>query len=77
MKELNIALLGKWCWRCLVDKEGLSYKVLSSRYGEERGQIKDGGTDRFAWYREIVKVCEGIGVDGGKWNRKEKINFDL
>ena len=46
MKEFNIVLLGKWYWRCLVDGEGLWYKMLSSRYGEERGRIKDGGRAR-------------------------------
>jgi hypothetical protein len=31
----NLSLLGKWCWRMLVDKEGLWYQVLKARYGEE------------------------------------------
>jgi len=41
--EFNISLLGKWCWRMLIDKGGLWYQVLKSRYGEERGRLKDGG----------------------------------
>jgi hypothetical protein len=39
--------------------------VLSSRYGAKRGWIKDGGRDGSAWWREIVKVRDGIGVEGG------------
>ena len=35
LREFNVALLGKWCWRMLVDKEGLWYRVLKARYGEE------------------------------------------
>lgn len=31
----NLSLLGKWCWRLLVDKEGLWHRVLKARYGEE------------------------------------------
>ena len=25
--EFNISLLGKWCWRLFVDKDGLWYRV--------------------------------------------------
>jgi len=31
----NLSLLGKWCWRMLVEKEGLWYRVLKARYGED------------------------------------------
>jgi hypothetical protein len=43
MREFNTALLGKWCWRMLVDKTSLWYKVLVARYGEEAGMLKAGG----------------------------------
>ena len=35
--DFNFSLLGKWCWRMLVDKDGLWYRVLKARYGEEGG----------------------------------------
>jgi len=37
LHEFNLALLGKWSWRMMVDKEGLWYRVLKARYGEEGG----------------------------------------
>ena len=43
MKEFNLDFLGKWCWRMLVDRNGLSYRVLVARYGEEDGVLKEGG----------------------------------
>lgn len=33
LREFNLALLGKWCWRMLVDRGGLWYRVLVARYG--------------------------------------------
>ena len=67
LQEFNIALLGKWCWRCLMDKEGLWYKAVYSRYGEHRGRLREGGATGSAWWREIVKIQNGIGVEGGSW----------
>jgi hypothetical protein len=51
LREFNIALLGKWCWRMLVDREGLWYRVLVARYGEERGRLCEAGRKGSAWWR--------------------------
>jgi len=67
LKEFNIALLAKWCWRCLVDRDSLWYKVLLSHYGDEGGQLREGGRMGSAWWKEIVKIREGIGVEGRSW----------
>ncbi|MCI12876.1 putative non-LTR retroelement reverse transcriptase related protein, partial [Trifolium medium] len=40
LREFNIALLGKWCWRMLVDRGGLWFRVLAARYGVERGHLR-------------------------------------
>ncbi|XP_024626870.1 uncharacterized protein [Medicago truncatula] len=77
LQEFNIALLGKWCWRCLMDREGLWFKVLSSRYGEHRGRLREGGATGSAWWREIVKIQNGIGVEGGSWFEDLSIHKDL
>jgi hypothetical protein len=34
-RGFNLALLGKWCWRMLGDKEGLWFRVLAARYRAE------------------------------------------
>ena len=43
IREFNLALLGKWCWRMLVDREGLWFRTLAARYGLDRGRLTDGG----------------------------------
>ena len=50
-----------------MDRDGLWFKVLSSRYGEDNGRLKEGGRRGSVWWREIVKIQEGIGVEGGNW----------
>ncbi|MCI91815.1 RNA-directed DNA polymerase (Reverse transcriptase), partial [Trifolium medium] len=50
LRKFNIALLGKWCWRMLVDKGGLWFRVLAARYEVERGR------NGSSWWREIVKI---------------------
>jgi len=49
IREFNSALLGKWCWRWLTEKESLWYRVLAAKYGEEGGRLVDGGRLDSAW----------------------------
>ncbi|CAJ2642053.1 unnamed protein product [Trifolium pratense] len=56
LREFNLALLGKWCWRMLVDREGLWFRVLAARYGVEGGRLRDGGRRGSLWWREIVSI---------------------
>jgi hypothetical protein len=53
LREFNTALLGKWCWRILVDRGGLWYRVLAARYGEVTGRLSGGGRRNSAWWREV------------------------
>ena len=63
--EFNVALLGKWCWRLLGEKDGLWYRVLRARYGEVGGRIQEGGRDSSMWWRTICHVREGMGLGVG------------
>jgi len=67
LKEFNLALLGKRCWRMLVDRGGIWYRVLVARYGEEAGRLEVGGRSVSSWWREIAKIRDGNGVAGGRW----------
>ena len=49
----------------LEDVGGLWYRVLVVRYGEEAGRLEVGGRSVSIWLRDIVKIRDGIGVDGG------------
>ncbi|GAU10924.1 hypothetical protein TSUD_426660, partial [Trifolium subterraneum] len=73
LKEFNLALLGKWCWRMLVDKEGLWFRVLAARYGVERGRLREGGGRGSSWWREIVKIRDGAGGLGSGWFRESVV----
>ncbi|GAU52005.1 hypothetical protein TSUD_418090 [Trifolium subterraneum] len=55
LREFNIALLGKWCWRLLVDKGGMWYRVLVARYGEGE------------WFAESIERRLGNGADTLFW----------
>ncbi|GAU31199.1 hypothetical protein TSUD_210560 [Trifolium subterraneum] len=58
---------GKWCWRMLVDKEGMWFRVLVARYGMKRGRLRDGGRRGSSRWREIAGIREGAGESGGGW----------
>ncbi|GAU24253.1 hypothetical protein TSUD_23900, partial [Trifolium subterraneum] len=57
---------GKWCWRMLIDREGLWFRVLAARYGVEGGRLRVGGRRGSVWWREIAHIREG-GEAGGRW----------
>ncbi|KEH17411.1 hypothetical protein MTR_0017s0190 [Medicago truncatula] len=41
LREFNVELLaGKWCWRLLVERSSLWYRVLVARYGEEDERLE-------------------------------------
>jgi len=51
----------------LVDREGFWFKVLAARYGVEAGRLEVGSRSVSSWWREIVKIRDGIGKVGGGW----------
>jgi len=60
LREFNISLLGKWCWRLLVDRGSLWYRVLVARYGEEYGRLVVGGQSVSSWWREVASIRDGL-----------------
>jgi len=40
IREFNLSLLSKWCWRLRVKKGTLWYKVLAARYGDHVGECR-------------------------------------
>lgn len=54
IKEFNLALLGKWCWRVLVDRDSLWFRVLVARNGMEDGFLRVGGRDGSVWWWNIA-----------------------
>jgi hypothetical protein len=79
LREFNLALLGKWCWRMLVDRGGMWFRVLAARYGMEWGRLRDGWRRRkSSWWREIVRIRDGAGgIDGGWFGDGANTFFEL
>jgi len=67
LREFNIGLLGKWCWRLLVDRGSFWYRVLVARYGEEDGRLAVGGRSVSSWWRVVASICDGLGEVGDGW----------
>jgi len=67
LNEFNFELLGKWCWRMLVDRGGLWYRVLVARYGEEVERLEVRGRSVSTWWRELAKIRDGVDSVGGSW----------
>jgi hypothetical protein len=67
LREFNTALLGKWCWRMLVDREGWWFRVLAARYGMENGRLRAGGSRASVWWREVVRIRDEVGGPRVGW----------
>ncbi|GAU41808.1 hypothetical protein TSUD_299740 [Trifolium subterraneum] len=67
VKEFNLALLGKWCWRLLQDTEGLWFRVLAAKYGIRDGQMDCGGSTASNWWKVINSIRSGSEASGGRW----------
>ena len=67
LDAFNLSLMGKWCWRMMVDKEELWYRVLKARYGEEGGRLREGDSHSSAWWRSLCRIREGVGEGVGRW----------
>ena len=70
---LNIALLGKWCWRLLVYRDRLWRRVLVARYGVADGDLEDGGQSCSS---RVGRVGLRI-VLGGGWGMELIPIFDV
>ena len=46
---------------------GLWYRVLVARYGEEDRRLEDGGRICSAWWKEVVKIQDGVGDGMAGW----------
>jgi len=64
LKEFNHALLGKWCWRLLVDR-GFVVSCFSRPLWRNRWEV--GGRSCSHWWREVARIREGGGDVGGGW----------
>jgi len=56
IKEFNLALIDKWCWRLLVDKGGLWFRTLAARYNVVGGQVHEGGREGSVWWSTIATI---------------------
>ena len=57
IREFNIALLRKWCWRMLEEKESLWFRVLSACYRVDGGRLLGGGRGSSLWWRDVHDLC--------------------
>jgi len=67
LREFNLALLGKWCWRMVVDREGLWFRVLTARYGGVGGRFQSCSSHGSVWWKDIVYICDGSSSVLGSW----------
>jgi len=56
LREFNIALLGKWVWRVLEERESLWNLVIRAKYGEVGGKVWFCDGVGSIWWRHINQI---------------------
>jgi hypothetical protein len=59
IREFNLSLICKWCWRLREEKGCLWYKALATGYGEDSGTIGDRGRVASVWWRNSISIKRG------------------
>jgi hypothetical protein len=67
LKEFNIALLGKWVWRVLEERESLWDLVLRAKYGEVGGRVRFGEGVGSIWWCALNQIRMGVGLTDPRW----------
>ncbi|GKV43653.1 hypothetical protein SLEP1_g50917 [Rubroshorea leprosula] len=74
LQKFNLALLGKWRWRFLLEKEALWKQVLEAKYTIDKSEMWEANKwDRLgsAWWRDLWKI--EYAVDGKRGWFKEGV----
>lgn len=61
IKVVNVALLMKWKWRILTEKESICLDVFKVRYGDIRESLREGICDvqlkHFStWWKNMLRI---------------------
>jgi hypothetical protein len=67
VKEFNLSLLGKWCWRLFNEPKRLWCKVLKAKYGSRDGQVVSGVNKASSWWKDLISIMDGSAVGEDSW----------
>jgi len=79
LREFNLALLGKWCWRMAIERDGLWFRILTARYGGFGGWLQQCGSEGSVWWKDIISIRDGGGMVMSSWffdNLRLKVGND-